>query len=613
MKGYLRLVFLLLVTIGLGLSFWYSSGWLQLCAGLAIFLFGMQCLEEGLRQLAGSKLEEILGRSTSTPLKGLLFGISGTLILQSTTLVSLLTIAFISAGLIHLAGGIAILLGANLGATGGIWLLALAGQNISLSPLALPLLVFGVLASFMGPKSRAAGRVVMGIAFIFLGIDQIKVGFSSFDDGLDMTSYQGGGILGNLLFMAIGLLITVIVQSSHATLMLTFAALAGGQIDLGQGLAIAIGANVGSSVTTALVGWLGSNRSGQRLALAHVIFNVTTGALTFVLLPVLAWVIHEVALLVGLEDNALMQLALFHMLFNVLGVSVFWPWQGHLATTLTRWLPDPEEPQVLITDIDTSPSVVPERTLARYLNDRALDSVDTAFSAVAQELRHLSRLSLEVICHALFLPIDQLAKSKWDASVFQAIPDKKHRYDAETLYQHHIKGVYGDLLSFMGRMNLTLDEQRQQFWLRCQVTALQLVDAVKDSKHLQKNLGHYLSEPPSVMRDAYIDLRRHMLSALHDVRELIVSDLPDDAWQEYLEWFDRKAAAFDSDFRNRLFAKVREGKITGLQTSSLMNDLGYASRIVQSLRNVLIISDEEELLREVLKQPQSEERLILLE
>ncbi|MGY2498740.1 hypothetical protein, partial [Klebsiella pneumoniae] len=106
-----------------------------------------------------------------------------------------------------------------------IWLLAMAGQNLSLSPLALPLLVFGVLAGFFGPKSKAAGRIVLGIAFIFLGIDQIKDGFASFGDGLDMSGYQEGGLRGALLFTAIGLAITVVLQSSHATLMLTLAAL----------------------------------------------------------------------------------------------------------------------------------------------------------------------------------------------------------------------------------------------------------------------------------------------------------------------------------------------------------------------------------------------------
>ena len=605
---YLRWVMLLVVS-GLIASFWFSQGWLQLCAGLAIFLFGMQCLEEGLRQLAGSKLEQILGRSTSTPFKSLLFGVGGTLLLQSSTLVSLLTIAFISTGLIQLAGGIAILFGANLGATSGIWLLALAGQNLSLSPLALPLLVFGVLAGFFGPKSKAAGRIVLGIAFIFLGIDQIKEGFASFGDGLDMTGLREGGLRGALLFTAIGMAITVVLQSSHATLMLTLAALASGQLELGQSLAIAIGSNIGSSVTTAFVGSLGGNRSGQRLALAHVLFNITTGVIVFCLLGPLTWLVHVLAEPLGLGENSLIQLAMFHTLFNAMGVALFWPLQRRLAQYLIRWLPDRVEPQVLITELASEQVTEPERTRARYLNERALDSVDAASGAVVQELGHLGRLSLEVICHALYLPVDQLAQAKGDERVLQAKP-APGGLDAEHLYQFHIKGVYGDLLSFMGRMDLPMDEAHQQFWVSCQLAALQLVDAVKDAKHLQKNLGHYLDAPPSAARDAYVELRRHLLTTLHEVRELARSDMPDEMWQSRLRWLDEQAASFDAQFRQRLFAEVRYGHLDGLQTSSLMNDLGYVSRIFQSLRNVLMLGSEQALFRELRKFGDEQESLI---
>ena len=468
---YLRWVMLLLVAAGLIASFWFSQGWLQLCAGLAIFLFGMQCLEEGLRQLAGSKLEQILGHSTSTPFKSLLFGVGGTLLLQSSTLVSLLTIAFISTGLIQLAGGIAILFGANLGATSGIWLLAMAGQNLSLSPLALPLLVFGVLAGFFGPRSKAAGRIVLGIAFIFLGIDQIKDGFASFGDGLNMTGYQEVGWRGALLFTAIGMAITVVLQSSHATLMLTLAALAGGQVELGQSLAIAIGSNIGSSVTTAFVGSLGGNRSGQRLALAHVLFNITTGFIAFCLLGPLTWLVHALAEPLGLGENSLIQLAMFHTLFNAMGVALFWPLQGRLAQSLIRWLPERAEPQVLIAEVAPAQVAEPEPTRARYLNERALDSVESASVAVVQELGHLGRLSLEVICHALYLPVDQLARVRGDEHLLQAKP-AHGGFEADHLYRVHIKGVYGDLLSFMGRMELPMDEAHQQFWVSCQLAAL---------------------------------------------------------------------------------------------------------------------------------------------
>ncbi len=611
MKHYSRIVLLILATIGLALSFWFSSGWLELCAGLALFLFGMQCLEEGLRQLAGGKLEQLLASSTSTNFKGLMFGICGTLLLQSSTLVSLLTIAFISAGLIQLAGGIAILFGANLGATSGIWLLALAGQNLSLSPLALPLLVFGVLGGFLGEKSKSAGRIVLGIAFIFLGIDQIKDGFASFGDGLDFTAYQADGLMGSLLFALVGLLVTVVLQSSHATLMLTLAALAGGQLDLAQGFAIAIGSNVGSSVTTAFVGSLGGNRSGQRLALAHVLFNVVTCSLAFILLGPLSWLVDRIADLTGLGDNELIQLAMFHSLINAMGVLLFWPLQERLAHGLVRWLPEREEPQVLITELAAGPEE-PLRTRARYLNERALDSVDAAASAVVRELRHLGRLSMEVICHALYLPVDQLAKAQGDERLLQARPER-HHLDAEALYQRHIKGVYADLLSFMGRLDLPLDEAHQQFWVSCQLAALQLVDAVKDAKHLQKNLGRYLDQEPSPLRDAYVDLRRHLLTMLHELRELGRSDLPEQAWNDRLAWLDGNAAAFDGSFRTRLFNSVRSGELDGLMTSSLMNDLGYASRIFQSLRNVMMLGEGQLLFRELRRLEQDDEALIVLE
>src|SRR5690606_2198727 len=106
--------------------------------------------------------------------------------------------------------------------------------------------------------------------------------------------------------------------------------------ELGQSLAIAIGSNVGSSVTTGFVGSLGGNRSGQRLALAHVLFNLVTGVLAFVLLQPLTWLVLKLAGLLGLSDNSLIQLAMFHTLFNAMGVLLFWPLQGRLAQQLIR-------------------------------------------------------------------------------------------------------------------------------------------------------------------------------------------------------------------------------------------------------------------------------------
>lgn len=572
----LRVLLLAIAVAILAWSFWRDAGWLQLCAGLAIFLFGMQCLEEGLRQLAGGRLEQLLARSTGTPGRGLLFGIGGTVVLQSSTLVSLLTIAFISSGLIGLAGGLAIIFGANLGATSGIWLLALAGQDLSLSPLALPLLVFGVLAGFTGPRGRAAGRVVLGVAFVFLGIDQVKDGFTAFGGGFDLGAVAAAGPGAVMLFVLVGLAATVVLQSSHATLMLILAALAGGQLELGQALALAIGSNVGSSVSTGVVGALGGNRSGQRLALAHVLFNVVTATLALVLLVPLTWMVMGIAALAGFADNTLPQLALFHTLFNATGVALFWPWQARLAQWLQRWLPERPAP-VLATGGVAPGDVEPVR--ARYVCNQALDSADAAAAAVALELRHLGELSVEAICRALALPMEGLSASG-SADARLSEPPAREIPDAEVLYRQRVKGVYADLLAFMGRIEVPMDQEHQRFWTQAQMAAVQMVEAVKGAKHLQKNLVPRLRDPDSPLREAYVALRRHLYGQMHGLQGSDGVSPDTDA----LTALEAQAVDFETGFRQRVLAMVGRGELDGLQAASLLNDLGYVDRIDRSLR-----------------------------
>ncbi|MGY1408907.1 Na/Pi cotransporter family protein [Luteimonas sp. A611] len=589
MGSKLRVLLLAVVVAILAWSFWRDAGWLQLCAGLAIFLFGMQCLEEGLRQLAGGRLEQLLARSTGTPARGLLFGIGATVVLQSSTLVSLLTIAFISSGLVGLAGGLAIIFGANLGATSGIWLLALAGQDFSLAPLALPLLVFGVLAGFTGPRGRAAGRVVLGVAFVFLGIDQVKAGFAAFGGGLDFSAVPAEGAGGVMLLVLVGLAATVVLQSSHATLMLILAALAAGQLELGQALALAIGSNVGSSVSTGVVGALGGNRSGQRLALAHVLFNVVTAGLALALLVPLTWMVVGIAGLVGFGGNTLLQLALFHTLFNATGVALFWPWQGQLAQWLQRWLPERAVPALVATGPVTPGDVEPVR--ARHLSDHALDSADAAAAAVALELRHLGELSVEVICRALGLPLVGLSGSGFDDARLSESPGRDSP-DADALYRQRVKGVYADLLAFMGRIEVPMDEEHQRFWTQAQMAAVQMVEAVKGAKHLQKNLLPRLRDGDSSLREAYVALRRHLYAQMRGLHG-IAGDKPD---TDALTALEARAVDFETGFRQHVLSMVGRGELDGLQAASLLNDLGYVDRIDRSLRG-LGIAEEPSSLR----------------
>lgn len=585
---------IVLAFTALAWSFWYSPGWLVLCAGLALFLFGMQSLEQGLKSLAGGKLEHMLARSTATSFKGLLFGTAATFVLQSSTLVSLLTIAFLSAGLISLAGSIAVLFGANLGATSGIWLLALAGQNISMSKVAMPLLVFGVLLGFSGDKGKAIGRFLLGISLIFLGIDEIKEGFSSFGD-LRLDRYSAQGMQGALLFIGVGTLITVVLQSSHATLMLTLAALASQQLELTQALSIAIGSNVGSAVSTGVMGMIGSARSGQRLAVAHMVFNCTTAVIAFFLLAPMTWLVILATGWMGMGHNTLIQLAMFHTLFNVMGVLVFWPFQQQLARALEHWLPDLQEPAVLIA---TGYEQAAHTTRARYLKPAALQTVESASSAVSKELQHMGRLALEVVAHALYAPPDmRAALEREDADLRQRL--QQQAINADVLYKTHIKGVYADLLEFMGSMVQPLSTAQQDFWQSSQVAAFQLVEAVKDAHRLQRNMHKFLQGPEDdAARSSYLELRLHLLQTLRDMHTLSVADIPEAQWVQELQALDESIAAFDAQFRKHLFASIRAGLLDSLTASSLMNDLGFAQSIIQGLRQVLLLGEGHEAVRQ---------------
>ncbi|WP_036496300.1 MULTISPECIES: Na/Pi cotransporter family protein [unclassified Neisseria] len=559
--------------LALAASFAYSPPWLRLCYGLALFLFGMQNIEEGLRNAAGGRLEGWMRKSTATPLKGVLFGTGATLILQSSTLVALLAMAFLSSGMITLPGGIAIILGTNLGATGGVWLLALAGQNLSLSPAALPMLVFGILLGFFGGRSRALGRVLVGVALIFLGVDEIKDGFQAFGADIDFSGTQIGGMAETLLFFTVGFLLTVVLQSSHATLLLALAALSGGQLTLMQGFAVAVGSCVGTSVSTALVGMLGSDCSGRRLAVAHVLFNVVTAALSLaVWLP-----LTQAVILAGqwLGMGALLQLALFHTLFNVLGIAVFWKFQDRLARELTRRLPDAADAGSL-----------PEETAAleaQYLNANMLLSPDTALAALGKEVRHLDKAGVETVCHALFLPPPLLYDETADD---RNLPDPAPPLDADVprLYARQIKPLFSSILEFAGKLDPS-DETQQRQLAAEQTAAWQIVETVKESQHLQKNMQQYLSDSASPANRDYLRLRRHVFKTLLLFRRTDGADT-EEARAELAHQLDAHIETLET-LRGRAMVKLRNKELNGWQASSLLNDITYARRIGRALAEIL--------------------------
>lgn len=587
-------VLVALLVLGLAASFLYSPSWMQLCYGLALFLLGMQCIEEGLHNVAGGKLAKWMEKSTATPLKGALFGMGATFVLQSSTLVSLLTIAFLSTGMIQLAGGIAIILGTNLGSTSGIWLLALAGQSVSLSPAAIPMLVFGIVIGFFNSKTKAIGRVLIGIALIFLGVDAIKEGFQAFGAGMDFGKSQVGGMVEPLIFFVVGLLLTVVLQSSHATLILTLAALAGGQVSLMQAFAIAVGSNVGSSATTALVGMLGSDRNGQRLALAHVVFNLVTAALCLLLW----WPLTRLVLLPGewWGMSPLLQLAMFHTLFNLLGIAVFWKLQGRFAALLQRWLPDKAAEDVLLPEN--------QAVLApRYLHENLLRADDTALVAIEKEVYHLGRASIEAMCHAIYVPNEAFYSDDSDEGKTLPAPPAPLELDATQVYERQIKPLYSAILDFAGKMDLEEEEQQKQL-NHAFAAAWQMVEMVKESKHLQKNMQQYLTAGGSAAERDYLRLRRHVFKTLRLFRRIGGMETGVER-NDLMQQLNVHTETLET-FRGRVMVKLKNEELNGWQTSSLLNDINYARRIGRGALEILSLQNTQVTAENVADRPSEE-------
>ena len=561
-----RKLLLPVILLLLAYAFWRSSDFKQIASGVAIFLFGMLALEDGFQRFSGGLLERVLRYSTDRLWKALSFGIVTTTLMQSSSLVSVLTISFLSAGLINLAAGIGIIFGANLGTTTGAWLVAGFGLKVDLAAYAMPMLVFGIVMIFQkSPVWKGIGWVLAGIGFLFLGIHYMKEGFEAFRETIDLSAYGVIGLKGLLLFTLIGIAATVIMQSSHATLILTITALAAHQITYENALALSIGANMGTTIT-AILGSLSSNIAGKRLAGAHLIFNMVTGVIAIAFINQFLYAVEIISDFSGIaDDNYTLRLAVFHTLFNLVGVIIMLPLTNKLVVFLEKVLREP------VTAIKKP----------KYLNDAALESPPAALEVVRKESERLYDLATRVIAHGIGWKksevlgpdsLDELVESR-HISRFENIDDA---------YETRIKRVYSAIMQFViqarERITGTYGEDLQAY----SRAGRMLVNAIKDIKHLQKNLQRFISSDNKAIKDAYNHLRTQVALVLRRIQE--ARDVEDTT--ESMLILDHALLEIEEDDLNtsdRIEPLIRTHAITAEMATSLMNDTDYVHSACRNL------------------------------
>lgn len=559
---------IILPTIFLVLSygFWTSANFKEIAAGVALFLFGMLCMEQGFKAYSGGGLQRVLVRSTDRVWKSLTFGVVSTMMTQSSSLVSVITISFLSAQLIGLAEGIGIIFGANLGTTTGAWIVASFGLKVNLSAYALPMLVFGVVLLMQSTQRvKGMGWVLVGIGFLFLGIHYMKGGFSAYSQHLDLTQYAMTGITGLLVFTLIGVAATVIMQSSHATLTLIITALAANQVTYDNALALAIGANIGTTIT-AILGSVSANISGKRLAVAHLIFNLVTGAVALVFLqPLLALVeIMSAAVGIGPEDHAL-KLAMFHTLFNLIGVLLMLP----LINRMVVWLEGRiQEDKVA-------------RDGPRYLSEASLSLPGVALQAVTKETQHLFRNAFTVIAHGVSLRRATISSNENLQSFIDA-PVKVINIDIDEQYARTIKDIYSANIEFLSRAQAEAPHDYAEAYSALRRANMDVVAAIKAVKHLRKNMLPYIQGDNHSIRREYNRFRVRIGVVLRELDALRDSD---DAVVTLLSLDHIRVAIVDADnHASRVVDQlIREGAITSKMATSLINDGAYVKEVIQKL------------------------------
>lgn len=346
-----------------------------LLGGIGLLLIGMSLMTDGLKLAAGNALRDLLSTWTNTRLRGLSAGFLITAVVQSSSAVTVATIGFANAGMLSLERAIWVIFGSNVGTTMTAWIVALVGFKVNIEAVALPLVGVGALLKLAGARARLGsyGLAVVGFALLFLGIGTLKTAFEGLAADFSLPGFEQLTLYALLLYVGIGFLLTTLMQSSSAAMVVALSAAESGLVEINAAAALVIGANLGTT-STALLTIIGATPNAKRVAISHVCFNLVTATVALLLLAPMLWLVAALQVGMSLPPAPALSLAVFHTLFNVLGVLLMWPLSallvGQLAKRFKRAEQRPAQP--------------------RYLDKSSLGVPYTALNGMALEVRRIA-------------------------------------------------------------------------------------------------------------------------------------------------------------------------------------------------------------------------------
>jgi phosphate:Na+ symporter len=509
---------------------------LQTLGGLGMFLLAMLVMTEGLRGLAGNSLHSWLTLFTRSPATGALTGTVVTGLLQSSSATIVATVGFVAAGLLTFPQSLGVVLGANVGTTITGWLVAFFGFKLKLGIAAMPLVLGGMLLKiFSRGRLAEAGKAMAGFALMLIGIGLMQSGMSALEGMVTPSSFPPDTFTGRLLLVGIGIIITLITQSSSAGVAIAMTALSIGSINFPQAAAMVIGMNVGTTVT-AVIATIGSSEAARRTGLSHTIYNLLTAVIALLMLSPYLRLLNT-GLPNLLIDNPAFALVGFHTLFNVAALVVVLPMAGLFASLMEKLVPER----------DTS--------LARRLDKRLLREPQAAQAALDATLQEGFGYMLQGIQHQMKFGTFQQGPSP--GQVRQELLDTR---------------------DFLDEMNRAEIDNRPQHV----TTAIHTLD------HLRRLLMRLQqSDCISTLRNEtrFEALREELLALCKQLQNAALAGIEESLYKECLE-FAEKLRINSEDVRDRTIRKAVRNEINVAQSGQWLAAYRWLDRVAHHVWRV---------------------------
>lgn len=395
-----------------------------LLGSLGLFLYGMTLMSEALQKVAGDKLRNILAAMTSNSVSRILTGLFITAVIQSSSATTVMVVSFVNAGLLSLVQSIGVIMGANIGTTFTAWLISLLGFKADIAVLAIPLIGIGF--GFMmckAKKKKSIGELIIGFALLFLGLSFLKDSVPDLQSTPEVlaflqqwTNYGFGSIL---MFVLIGTILTIVLQSSSATMALTLVMCNNGWIPFEMGAAMVLGENIGTTITANIAAAV-ANVSARRAAMAHCVFNIFGVIWVLVLFHPFLTVVSKIIMAIGLDNplvagaspnSILYAISMVHTLFNICNTLLLVWFTNQIAQLVSKIIKDKNGDEVF---------------RLQYIHGGMLSTSELSLNQAKEEIVHYADICRRQYAYA------KSAINENDPEKFDALYKKLEHYEQVT-------------------------------------------------------------------------------------------------------------------------------------------------------------------------------------